>query len=157
MNAAHESRSREYPARPFVGVGVVVWREDRVLLVRRARPPRAGSWSLPGGLLELGETAQDAARREVAEETGIAVRLLGLIDVVDLVRRDEAGRVRRHYTLLDYAAEWARGELRAGSDAAEAAWFPLAGLEDLDLWSETVRIIRRSRERRGGDDLGGGP
>ena len=136
---------REYPPRPIVGVGVVVWRDDEVLLIRRAKPPRVGSLSLPGGAQELGETVEETARREVREEAGVDIRLLGLVDVIDSVSRDDAGRVRYHYTLLDYAAEWIGGELRAGSDAAAADWYPLAGLEDMGMWAETVRVIHQSR------------
>jgi len=88
--------TREYPDRPFVGIGVIVWCGGRVLLVRRARPPRQGQWSLPGGLQELGEGVLEAARREVREETGLDIDILGIADVVDLIERNDAGRVRYH-------------------------------------------------------------
>ena len=127
--------------RPVVGVGVVVLRGAEVLLVRRGRPPRQGEWSIPGGKQELGETVREAARREVREETGVEIALLGLVDVVDGVRRDAAGTVVSHYTLVDFAAEWLSGEAVAGDDAAEARWTPLAGLDGYRLWSETRRII----------------
>ncbi len=139
---------RRYPDRPLVGVGVVIWRDGRVLLVRRAKPPRQGEWSLPGGAQELGETVFEAARREVREETGLEVEITGLITVVDAIRRDEAGTVAYHYTLVDVAAEWRAGEAQALDDAAEVAWAAPDALEKFDLWSETLRVIRLAAELR---------
>ncbi len=139
---------RSYPERPIVGVGVVVWRRDKVILIRRAKPPRQGQWSLPGGVQEIGETVFEAARREVLEETGLAVDVLGLLDVVDSIQRDDDGRVRRHYTLVDVYARSEEGQAVAGDDAAEAAWFGLEEIDGLGLWQETVRMIRLSDEKR---------
>ena len=139
--------SREYPDRPIVGVGVVVCREGRVLLIRRGRPPRLGQWSLPGGGQMLGETVEQAARREVLEETGLALRRLELLTVVDLVEPDEAGAIRYHYTLVDFVAEAEPGEARPGDDAAATAWHAPDGLEGLGLWSETQRIVRLALAR----------
>ena len=140
--------SREYPARPIIGVGVVVWHGERVLLVRRGKPPRLGHWSLPGGAQRLGETVAEAARREVKEETGLEVLLGDIVATVDLIERDRQGRVRYHYTLIDFVADAAGPELQPGSDAAEAQWFTLAEIETLDLWSETLRVIGLAGERR---------
>jgi len=140
--------SRFYPDRPYVGVGVVVLREDEVLLVRRAKPPREGQWGLPGGAQEIGETVYEAGRREVMEETGLEIEVLGLIDVVDAIRRDEDGRVQYHFTLVDLFARWISGQVRAGDDAAEAAWFALAEVGELGVWSETERIVRLADEKR---------
>jgi ADP-ribose pyrophosphatase YjhB (NUDIX family) len=140
--------SRAYPARPIVGVGVVVWRDGRVLLVRRGKPPRLGQWSLPGGAQRLGETVEAAARREIAEETGLALADLALLTVVDLIERDPEGAVRYHYTLVDMVAEAAPGEARAGGDAAALAWFAADQLAGLGLWSETLRIIELARRAR---------
>lgn len=133
---------REYPVTPLVGVAAIVFKAGRVLFVRRAKAPRQGEWSLPGGLQKLGETVAEAACREVAEETGIGIRVLGVADVVDLIER--AGpeeRVRYHYTLVDLVGCWLEGEPRAGSDAAEALWADLTDLDDYRLWSETTRVI----------------
>lgn len=140
--------SRAYPERPLCGVGVVVWRGDRLLLVRRGKPPRQGRWSLPGGLQELGETVFEAAAREVREETGLSVAVTGLIDVVDLIERDGDGRVRYHYTLTDVSAEWRAGEAVPGDDVAHAEWFKPDTIPTSELWSETVRIIKLSAEMR---------
>jgi ADP-ribose pyrophosphatase YjhB (NUDIX family) len=137
--------ARAYPERPVVGVGVVVWRDGRVLLVRRGRPPRLGQWSLPGGAQRLGETVEAAARREVAEETGLALDRLELLTVVDLVEHDPSGAVRYHYTLVDMVAAAAPGEPRAGDDAAAVAWFAPDELGALGLWGETLRIIELAR------------
>ena len=141
--------SREYPAQPITGVGVVVWHGDRVLLVQRARPPRQGQWSLPGGGQQLGETLTDAARREVREEAGLEVELGEVIATLDLIERDAGGRVRYHYVLIDFVAEAASAELRPGDDAAAARWFTLEEAERLGLWSETLRVIGLAKERRG--------
>ncbi|MDP6574782.1 MAG: NUDIX hydrolase [Rhodospirillales bacterium] len=140
--------SRLYPKRPIVGVGVVVLRGDQVLLVRRAKPPRQGSWSLPGGAQKIGETVFEAGRREVLEETGVTVEVRGLLDVVDSIQPDDMKRIRFHFTLVDVLAVWISGEARAATDAEEAAWFARAAVPGLGLWSETERMIRLGFERR---------
>lgn len=141
---------RDYPNRPFVGVGIVCYREDQVLLVRRGKPPVRHAWSIPGGAQELDETVREAARRELAEETGVEADILGLIDVIDSITRDDDGRVRFHYTLVDFAAEWRSGDARPGDDVATTQWTPLAELESLGLWSETLRVIRAGMSLRDG-------
>ncbi len=145
---AEADDDRRYPERPFVGVGVVVWRHDRVLLIKRGRPPRQGQWSLPGGLQQLGETVFEAARREVKEETDLEVEVIDVVAVIDSVQRDDDGRVRYHYTLVDVLAEWRAGEARAGDDAADVAWAGPSELADYRLWDETVRVIGLAAERR---------
>ncbi len=139
--------------RPVVGVGVVVLRGSDVLLIRRAEPPRKDQWSIPGGKQERGETVRDAAHREIREETGVEIALIGLVDVVDGISRDETGAAISHYTLIDFAAEWVAGEPVAGDDAAEARWTPLENLDDYRLWSETRRIIAAAAAMR--DDARG--
>lgn len=140
--------TREYPDYPMVGVGVVVWKGDMVLLIQRGKPPRAGAWSLPGGRQELGETTREAGRREVLEETGLEVEIKGLIDVVDSINRDPDGRVRMQYTLVDYWAEWLAGEPSASTDAADARWVHPENLPEYNLWDETLRIIALSSKAR---------
>ena len=140
--------NRQYPDRPFCGVGVVVWRGDQVLLVRRGRAPRKGDWSIPGGLQELGETVGETALREVLEETGLTVRLTEQLGVVDSVRRDDAGRVEYHYTLIEFAAEWVSGEPVANDDVDRALWVSPEELDGYALWTETRRIIALSQSLR---------
>ena len=132
---------REYPARPIVGIGIVVIKDDTVLLVRRGKPPNVGAWTLPGGAQELGETAEEAARRELLEETGLEVETLHFAATVDNIRRDAAGRVRFHYTIIDFATRWVSGEPAAATDVTEAAWARLDALDQYNLWSEAHRVI----------------
>lgn len=136
---------REYPTRPIVGVGVIVLKADSVLLVRRGKPPNVGSWTLPGGAQEVGETAEEAGRRELLEETGITVGALHFAAQVDNIRRDSAGRVQFHYTILDFAGHWESGEPVAASDVSEAVWAPLDRLDDYHLWHEARRVIAIAR------------
>ncbi|MBY0567879.1 MAG: NUDIX hydrolase [Hyphomonadaceae bacterium] len=136
------------PKTPIAAVGVVCLRGDEVLLIKRGTPPLEDSWSLPGGRIEWGERAVDAALRELKEETGCTAKIIGLIDVVDAVlsRRGESGESPwGHYVLIDYAARWIGGEPIAGDDAREARFFAPAELARLNLWSETLRIIEAAR------------
>ncbi|MFO1073712.1 MAG: NUDIX hydrolase [Geminicoccaceae bacterium] len=141
--------SRLYPDRPVVGVGAVVWRGERVLLIRRGQPPRLGQWSLPGGGQLLGETLAEAVRREVREETGLELAAVELLTTLDLIERDPDGRVRFHYVLVDFTAEAPAGEPQAGDDAAAVGWFALDELAGLGLWTETLRVIGEAAQRRG--------
>ncbi|WGF86311.1 NUDIX hydrolase [Marinivivus vitaminiproducens] len=144
---SHADR-RLYPVRPIVGVGVIVWRGAEVLLIKRARPPRAGQWSLPGGAQTLGETIDDAARREVAEETGLTIGPTRLVTCVDLIDRDDAGAVRYHYTLVDLTADAGEGPPRPGDDAADARFFPPEALPGLGMWPLTLEVIEQARRMR---------
>ncbi len=137
--------SREYPAHPRVGVGVAVLRPGAVLLARRGTPPHVGAWSLPGGGQELGETMEQTARRELAEETGLVVGALHLAGVVDSVTRDAAGKVRFHYTIIDYAALWRGDAARPGGDISELAWVGFEHFDAFGLWSEARRIVECAR------------
>ena len=140
---------RRYPSRPIVGVGVVILDADKVLLIKRGKPPRAGTWSLPGGAQESGETLKEAAIREIYEETNLKVEIMGLIDIVDSIRRDKKGDTEYHYTLIDFAARVTGGALRAGDDAIDSHWFTLQEIKELDIWSETKRIIRMAAKQYG--------
>jgi 8-oxo-dGTP diphosphatase len=142
---------REYPDRPWVGIGAVVFRGDDVLLVRSNKGSRRGQWSLPGGAQSAGETIYEAAIREVREEAGIEIVPEAIVTAVDSIRRDAEGRVRFHFTLIDVLAEWRSGDLVAGDDADMAEWATADRFVELKLWSETVRVIelaRRLRNRR---------
>ena len=136
---------REYPERPIVGIGVVLLKPGAVLLVRRAKPPAAGSWSLPGGAQELGETAEHAARRELLEETGMTAGPMTLAANVDSIHLDADGRVQYHYTILDFAAAWQGGTPLAGGDVSEAVFADFDRLDDYALWDEALRVIALAR------------
>lgn len=136
---------REYPDRPWVGIGCIVFKGGSVLLVRRGKPPRMGQWSLPGGAQHLGEGAEDAARRELREEAGIEVGPLALAIVVDAISRDDAGRAVYHYTIVDFAAEWAAGEAVAGDDVSEVAWVAPADFAAYDLTPATHQAVAAAR------------
>ena len=140
--------TREFPDRPIAGVGVVVLGAKGVLLVKRAKPPRQGQWSLPGGAQKLGETVFEAARRETLEETGLEIEILGLIDVVDSIASGDGDgdTIRYHYTLVDVLAVPEDGDPRPGSDAEAVAWMPLDDIPGLGLWSETERVINLALE-----------
>jgi len=133
--------AHQYPPAPVVGVGGVVIDEDRVLLIRRAHPPREGEWSLPGGKVELGEALEDAVRRELHEETGLDVVVGALVELFDRVHRDDAGRVRYHFVIADYLCQPAGGVLRPGDDAAEVAWVPRDGLAAYGVNAHAVAVI----------------
>ncbi len=135
---------RDYPERPVVAVGVVVIKDNSILLIKRSKPPKAAAWSIPGGAQELGETTGDAAIREVYEETAITIGKPHLLEVVDYIDRDDDGSVRHHYTLIDYAANYHSGVLSAGDDAEDAKWVPLARLSEYNLWAETENIIHNA-------------
>lgn len=129
------------PERPIAAVGVVCMRDGEVLLVRRGAPPRKGEWSLPGGRIELGERAADAALRELREETGVEAEIVGLVDVVDGLFPESSPR---HYVLIDFAAVWRSGDPTAGDDAVDAAFVPLESIDRMLPWSETRRVIREA-------------
>ena len=143
---------RRYSTRPIVGVGTVVLDGDMVLMIQRGKPPRQGSWSLPGGAQELGETIREAARREVREETGLQIEIFGLIDVVDSVRSDADDKIEYHYTLIDLAGYSVGGTLMAGGDAQDCRWFTRTEINAMDIWSETKRIISLAVDKFGAID-----
>jgi len=138
---------REYPERPLVGVGAVIVDGDRVVLVRRAAEPMAGQWSIPGGLLELGETMRAGAAREALEETGLQVEAGEVLEVLDCIVPDANGKPRFHYVLIDFLCRRIAGELRAGGDSAEARWVRESELTDLGVADAAVKVIRKALGR----------
>lgn len=140
--------STAYPAHPVIGVGAVIWRGDRVLLARRGQPPKQGSWTLPGGKQQLGETVAQTAEREIREETGLEIDILDIVAVVDLIEADADGRIRYHYTVIDMLAEWRAGEAVAGDDADAVAWVHPDELPDYHLSGDALRVIGLAGEKR---------
>ena len=138
-----EAVKREYPDRPIVGVGGVVVQNGRVVLVRRAKAPRKGEWSTPGGMLELGETLRDGVAREIEEETGLKVKSEEVLDVFDSIVIDADGKTQYHYVLVDYLCSVIEGELRAASDVSEARWATLEEVVSLVKREITVGVIRK--------------
>ena len=135
---------REYPDRPYVGVGVIVFRDQEVLLVKRNNEPNKGQWSIPGGKQIIGETVTDAAKRELLEETGVKVEQLLLVDVVDSIIPDAEKKIKYHYTLVDYMGQWHSGESRPGDDAQEVRWVQLNELSTFSLLGKTMNIIQKA-------------
>lgn len=134
--------NRRYPAAPLVGVGVVVLNaEGHVLLVKRGKPPRAGEWSIPGGLIDLGERLEEAAHREVREECGIEIAIGGFITTFEPIIYDAAGEIEYHYVLLDYWATYLSGTVVAQDDAAAVEWVTLDALPTFNLRRETFQVI----------------
>lgn len=138
--------AREYPARPICGVGVVVRKGDTMLLIQRGRAPRLGEWGLPGGAVELGEALREAARREMREECGIEIEVGPVIDAVDVMQRDDSGRLQFHYIVIDFAAAYVSGDLRAASDVMDARWVTRGDLEVYSLNPKTREVIAKAFE-----------
>ena len=136
--------NREYPDRPYVGVGVIVFRDQEVLLVKRNKEPNKGQWSIPGGRQMIGETAAEAAQRELLEETGVKVDQLLLVDVVDAIIPDVEGKIKYHNTLVDYMGQWQAGESRPGDDAQEVRWVRLNEISSYSLLEKTMNIIQKA-------------
>ena len=132
--------SRLYPKSPIAGVGAVVFKGDRMLMVKRVKEPNKGKWSIPGGAIELGETIYEAARREVREECSIEIEIERVLDSADNIVRDEKGRIRYHYTIIDLFAKYIGGEIKAQSDAEECGWFEPGEIVGMDI-TPTLRVM----------------
>lgn len=138
---------RQYPQHPLVGVGAIIVEKGRVALVKRARAPLLGQWSIPGGMLELGERLRQAAEREAREETGLVVEATELLGVFERVLPDRKERTRYHYVLVDFLCRRISGRLRAAADAADARWFRPQELDKLQLPDDTFQVIRLAIEK----------
>jgi ADP-ribose pyrophosphatase YjhB (NUDIX family) len=138
--------ARKYPDRPYVGVGAVIVRDGQVLIVKRKYEPLAGQWSIPGGAVELGETLAGSITREMLEETGLEIEVGPVIEVFDRITRDEQGSVRYHFVLVDYLCWPTGGELKAGSDVADARFVDPSALEQYQLQDKAIDVIARALE-----------
>ena len=140
---------REHPKQPLIGVGALIVENGRVVLIKRGKAPLLGEWSIPGGMLELGETLRQGAEREALEETGLVVRATELLGVFDRVVPDAEGKIVYHYVLIDFRCERISGELRAGADAADAKWLTLEEVAMLPLAEDTAGVIRAALAKCG--------
>lgn len=139
MPAANDGH---YPDQPQVAVGAIVFKDDRVLLVRRGKPPAEDLWAIPGGRVEIGETLQEAAEREILEETAIAIRARVPVYTFDVIERDARGRIRFHYVIVDMTADYVRGYPRAGDDASAARWISSDELATLKVSPKTRQLLK---------------
>lgn len=135
---------REYPKSPVVAIGGVILDGSKVVLVRRGQEPLLGQWSIPGGAVEVGETLAEALRREILEETGLAVRAENVLEVLDRIIRDRNGKVHYHYVLVDYLCFPEAGDLRPATDASEARWADRKELARFELHPQTLRVIEKA-------------
>jgi 8-oxo-dGTP diphosphatase len=140
---------RRYPDAPVVSVGAVVVKQGRVLLAERGHPPSKGMWTFPGGVVELGETLQDAVARELWEECGIRVQAVRPLTVVGRIFQDAEGRVEYHYVIVEMLAEWAEGEVRASSDIRKAGWFSVGEMEALPLTPGVAELAKEALAAQG--------
>ena len=138
---------KEYPKHPIVGVGAIIIQNGKILIVRRGSEPGKGKWSVPGGLVELGETVKQTVVREVKEECGLDVEVDRLIDVVDSMTFDENGKLKYHFVILDFFVKLKGGELKPGDDAKEALWVPLEEVEKYDLTRTFRDFLKRNVEK----------
>jgi ADP-ribose pyrophosphatase len=137
-----KSNDRIYPVQPQVAVGAVVFRGNKVLLVHRGNPPAEGLWAIPGGKVRLGESLQEAAEREILEETGITIRAGEPVLTFDMIDRDETNRIRYHYVIIDLVAEYLHGKLSAGDDALSARWVSSREIATLSVSAMTRRLLQ---------------
>ena len=135
-------QTNEYPSNPKVAVGAVVFKDGQVLLVRRGQPPSEDLWAIPGGSVEIGETLQEAAEREILEETGVQIRAGEPVFTFDVIDRDRTAKIRFHYVIIDLAADYVSGDPKAGDDAAEARWVAAQEINDLRVSAPTLKLLK---------------
>ena len=141
MKNSLSKQKKDYPDKPRVAVGAVVFSNNRVLLVRRGQPPSEDLWAIPGGSVEIGETLQEAAEREILEETGITIRAREPVYTFDAIERDDAGKIRFHYVIVDLGADYVSGDPTAGDDALEARWVTAQELNELQVSLPTLKLL----------------
>ena len=142
MKNTLSEQKNDYPDKPRVAVGAVVFNKQRVLLVRRGQPPSQGLWAIPGGSVEIGETLQEAAEREILEETGITIRAGEPVYTFDAIERDGTGKIRFHYVIVDLGADYVTGDPKAGDDAIEARWVTARELNELQVSPPTLKLLK---------------
>jgi len=140
------SKNRRYPEHPLLGVGAIIFAGDKVLLVERAGEPLKGWWSIPGGLVETGETIEQALRRETREETGLELEQVTRFDLFERIMRDADGRAEYHYVLVDYICKYGAGELRPGDDVSRAEWVDFKNLRSYKVTAGTIEAVERAYE-----------
>ena len=142
MKPSFSVKGKEYPDQPRVAVGAIVFKDNRVLLVRRGKPPARDLWAIPGGSVEVCETLQRAAEREIFEETGITIQALEPVFTFDYIEKDEFGCARFHYVIIDLLADYVKGEPQAGDDATEARWVSSQEIANLKVSSKTRQLLK---------------
>jgi len=138
---------KEYPKMPVVAVGALILQDHNILLVRRTNEPGKGKWSIPGGTVELGELLKDAVVREVYEETGLVVEVLDLLDIIEVIRKDDTGNIVFHYVILDYLAKPVGGTLRAASDASDVVWVSVDEAMSMEITESLRAMLRKLKEK----------
>jgi ADP-ribose pyrophosphatase YjhB (NUDIX family) len=139
---------RRYPQRPIIGVGALILKRDRILMAQRGKKPLKGSWSLPGGALETGESLADGVRREVREETGLDIRTLGVLEIFERIMRDASGAPEYHYVLIDYMCRMVGGTLAPGDDVCAVEWVRRRDLPQLEITEGTLAVIEKAFRKR---------
>ena len=145
----HKMEYRRYPTQPWPAIGVVVWRGDETLIIRRGKPPGQGQWGLIGGAQEVGETFFECAIREAREEAGIEINPFNIITAIDGITRDGDGNVQYHYSIVEVNAHWVSGEAVAASDVTDVRWVTMTELRSLNVWSEMLRVVELAYALRG--------
>ena len=145
MRESTEKDNRWYPEQPIVAVGAVVFKEGKILTIKRSQEPSKGKWSIPGGRVELGETVYEAAKREALEECSIEIEIERLLDSVDNIIRDEEGRIKYHFVIIDLLARYVGGEIKAQSDAEECRWVTPQELVELDITPMLRAMLKRQK------------
>jgi 8-oxo-dGTP diphosphatase len=143
MSKIYDKDGRLYPQTPIAGVGAIVWKDGRILLVKRGKEPNRGKWTVPGGVVELGETLHEALKREVREECSIDIEVEKVLDMFDAITRDDDGRVRYHFIIIDFMAKYAGGEIKAGSDADDCRWVTPEEIAEMDITPSLMAVLRR--------------